>query len=120
MGLETGDTIAALNPNWPLGSDPKSQGDDHLRLIKATVVNDVVSRTAGGTMLAALVVPAGATGLEAIAAQEAASATGLSAHIADLANPHQVTAAQAGATPVGHLTDADAHLAANITYTPPP
>ncbi len=34
MPLETGNTVADLNELWPLGSDPKSQGDDHLRLIK--------------------------------------------------------------------------------------
>jgi len=44
MGLETGTTIAELNPLWPLGSDPKSQGDDHLRLIKSVVQNDAVVR----------------------------------------------------------------------------
>lgn len=41
MPLESGDTIADLNPLWPLGSDPKSQGDDHLRLIKTVLQNDV-------------------------------------------------------------------------------
>lgn len=34
MGIEASDTIAGLNENWPLGSDPKSEGDNHLRLIK--------------------------------------------------------------------------------------
>ena len=34
MALETGDHIAALDPNNPLGSDPKSEGDDHIRLLK--------------------------------------------------------------------------------------
>ncbi len=52
MGLETGDTISDLNPSWPLGSDPKSQGDDHLRLLKAVFVNDVISRELGGIFLA--------------------------------------------------------------------
>ena len=37
MGLETGDFIEDLDPNWPLGTDPKSQGDDHIRLIKKTI-----------------------------------------------------------------------------------
>ena len=48
MGLETGDKISDLNPAWPLGSDPKSQGDDHLRLLKAVFQNDVVSAQDGG------------------------------------------------------------------------
>ena len=34
MPLESGDFIPDLNLNNPLGSDPKSEGDDHIRLIK--------------------------------------------------------------------------------------
>jgi hypothetical protein len=34
MPLETSTTIAGLNALWPTGTDPKSEGDDHLRLIK--------------------------------------------------------------------------------------
>lgn len=38
MGLETGTTIAQLDATWPVGaSDPKSQGDDHLRLLKSVL-----------------------------------------------------------------------------------
>lgn len=38
MPLETGVTgIEDLNPSWPTGTDPKSEGDDHLRNIKAAV-----------------------------------------------------------------------------------
>lgn len=37
MGLETGTTISQLDSSWPLGSDQKAQGDDHLRLIKAVL-----------------------------------------------------------------------------------
>jgi hypothetical protein len=44
MGLETGTTIAALNAAWPLGSDLRSQGDDHLRLVKSVVKTDVASK----------------------------------------------------------------------------
>ena len=43
MPLETGTVIADLNENWPLSSDPKSQGDDHLRLIKSVLKLDAVS-----------------------------------------------------------------------------
>ncbi len=34
MPLETGDYIADLNPANPLGTDPVSAGDDHVRLVK--------------------------------------------------------------------------------------
>ena len=44
MGLETADTIAELNPLWPLGTDPKSEGDDHIRLIKQVMQDDALSR----------------------------------------------------------------------------
>ena len=37
MGLETGDFIADLVKTNPLGTDPKSQGDDHIRLVKRCV-----------------------------------------------------------------------------------
>ena len=37
MGLETATYISDLNSSNPASSDPKSQGDDHLRLIKAAI-----------------------------------------------------------------------------------
>lgn len=37
MGLETATFINGLTPSWPLSGDLKSQGDDHIRLLKATV-----------------------------------------------------------------------------------
>ncbi len=37
MPLETGEFISDLVVTNPLGTDPKSQGDDHLRLLKKTV-----------------------------------------------------------------------------------
>lgn len=37
MGLETGTYISDLNSSNPTAADNKSQGDDHLRLIKSTV-----------------------------------------------------------------------------------
>jgi hypothetical protein len=40
MGLETGNYISDLIATNPPGTDPKSQGDDHLRLIK-----DVLKKT---------------------------------------------------------------------------
>ena len=50
MGLESADTIAELNPSWPTGSDPKSQGDDHLRLIKGVLQADALSLADGGVV----------------------------------------------------------------------
>ena len=44
MGLESATKISELNANWPLGSDPKSQGDDHLRLIKSVLQADAVTK----------------------------------------------------------------------------
>ncbi len=37
MPLETATYIAELVPTNPLGSDPKAQGDDHLRLVKSVM-----------------------------------------------------------------------------------
>lgn len=38
MGIESGNnTINALKEEWPEGVDPRSQGDDHLRLLKRTL-----------------------------------------------------------------------------------
>ncbi len=37
MPLESGTTISDLDKDWPLGSDTKSRGDDHLRLIKSVL-----------------------------------------------------------------------------------
>ena len=37
MGLEAANNIGELNPAWPLGSDPKAEGDDHIRLIKSVL-----------------------------------------------------------------------------------
>ena len=37
MGLETANNIGELNPAWPLGSDPKAEGNDHIQLIKSVL-----------------------------------------------------------------------------------
>lgn len=37
MGLETATFISGLNTSWPQAGDTKSQGDDHLRLIKSVL-----------------------------------------------------------------------------------
>ena len=39
MGLEAGTYIDDLNPDWPLSTDKRRQGDDHLRLIKQCIKN---------------------------------------------------------------------------------
>jgi len=40
MGLESATYISGLNASNPVGAtDPKSQGDDHIRLIKSTLLN---------------------------------------------------------------------------------
>lgn len=39
MGLETVTYISDLNPLWPLGSDPKSNGDNHTRNLKSSLLN---------------------------------------------------------------------------------
>lgn len=37
MGIETSTTIQGLNAAWPLGTDPRSEGDNHLRLTKSVL-----------------------------------------------------------------------------------
>jgi hypothetical protein len=53
MSLEVGNYISALDSVNPTGSDPKSRGDDHLRLIKSTLKNSFAGITGavlvGGT-----------------------------------------------------------------------
>lgn len=39
MGLETGNYISDLVPTNPTGADPKSAGDDHIRIGKRALVN---------------------------------------------------------------------------------
>jgi hypothetical protein len=38
MGLETATFLSGLNTAWPPSGDPKAQGDDHIRLLKSTLV----------------------------------------------------------------------------------
>ena len=66
MGLETATYIGQLDENWPLGTDPVSRGDDHLRLIKSVLQNqfpnlgnEAVTKTAAE--LNASSIPTGAT-----------------------------------------------------------
>ncbi|HGW6103713.1 TPA: hypothetical protein ACNIQM_001841 [Citrobacter werkmanii] len=39
MPIETAQFIDTLQPDWPLGTDPESGGDDHLRMIKQVLKN---------------------------------------------------------------------------------
>jgi hypothetical protein len=39
MALESGSFLADLNAANPTGTDPKSQGDDHIRLLKSALKN---------------------------------------------------------------------------------
>ncbi|MFT3973158.1 MAG: tail fiber domain-containing protein [Amaricoccus sp.] len=54
MGLEAASKISQLNAAWPLGTDPRSQGDDHLRLIKSVMKADALSKDDGGIMAGGL------------------------------------------------------------------
>jgi hypothetical protein len=45
MAVEAATKIADLNKLWPLGTDPRSEGDDHIRLIK-----QVLQATDGGAL----------------------------------------------------------------------
>jgi hypothetical protein len=47
MAIESTTTIAGLNALWPLGTDSKSEGDDHIRIIKSVLVADFDDSTAG-------------------------------------------------------------------------
>ena len=38
MPVENANTIGQLNPLWPLGTDPRGQGDDHIRMLKKTLL----------------------------------------------------------------------------------
>jgi Domain of unknown function (DUF4082) len=65
MGLGSGNLISDLNEAWPLGTDPKKEGDDHLRLLKHVVKNDAATKAdlAGkATILNGTATPTAATG----------------------------------------------------------
>ncbi len=49
MPLEQADQIQQLNPSWPVGTDPKSQGDDHLRALKLSLQGSFPGMTAPWT-----------------------------------------------------------------------
>jgi len=39
MPLESATYISDLEPEWPLGTDPRSAGDDHIRMTKQSLQN---------------------------------------------------------------------------------
>ena len=54
MGLETAEFIDGLVDTNPIGAlDPKSQGDDHLRLLKSTIQNTFPNLTEAMTATSA-------------------------------------------------------------------
>ena len=84
MGLESPTYIDDLNSSWPLATDQKSQGDDHIRNLKAVLKASFPNVTAAdpylrrdGTNAATADVPFGANKLTGVAdptnAQDAAT-----------------------------------------------
>lgn len=73
MGLESGTYISSLNASNPVGaSDPKSQGDDHIRLLKSTILATFANITGAVT--------ASHTQLNRLASLSAVSVLGRSAN----------------------------------------
>lgn len=60
MGVESATKISQLNPAWPLGSDPKSEGDNHLRLIKDVLQKDAAAISKANTFGASQTIEAAA------------------------------------------------------------
>ncbi len=59
MPLETATKISELNRNNPTNNDDVSQGDDHIRMFKGVVQDDVVPKSDGGTFDEVIKVPDG-------------------------------------------------------------
>ena len=53
MPIESAQYIDTLQSDWPLGTDPESAGDDHLRMIKKVLQNTFPKMNAATTMTAA-------------------------------------------------------------------
>lgn len=53
MPVETAQYINTLQPDWPLGTDPESAGDDHLRMVKQVLQNTFPNMNATCEMAAA-------------------------------------------------------------------
>lgn len=56
MGIESATTIAELNAAWPLGTDMKSEGDNHIRLIKEVLQSDAVRKDGSSVISGTLTV----------------------------------------------------------------
>lgn len=115
MGLEVATFISGLNVNNPVGAtDPKSQGDDHLRLIKATLLNTFPNisgaMNVSHTELNNLVGVTGKTGSGNIVFSNAPTFTGLISGLAG--SGANLTALNASNISSGIL--ADARLSANV------
>lgn len=115
MGLETATFISGLNVNNPVGAtDPKSQGDDHLRLIKSTLLNTFPNisgaMNASHTELNNLVGVTGKTGSGNIVLSNAPTFTGL---ISGLAGSGAALSSL-NASNISSGTLADARLSANV------
>lgn len=92
MGLEAGTYINSLVPTNPVGAtDPKSQGDDHLRLLKATIQASFPNITGAMIRTQAELNAVGASGITGFAVP---------------ANTVKVTGAAAGAATTAIRSDA--------------
>lgn len=127
MGLESATFISGLSATNPVGAtDPKSQGDDHLRLIKSTLLNTFPNITgamnASHTELNNLVGVTGKTGTGNVVLSASPTLSGTLAS-ADITASGTVTGnlfSGSGASltnlPAGQLTGeiADARLSDNV------
>ncbi len=84
MGLETGNFIDDLNPDFPLGTDPVAEGDDHLRLIKRCLKGNVAGDTLGTQLLASAVAALGVTGTGSQTTGQATASDAAPAGVDDL------------------------------------
>jgi microcystin-dependent protein len=60
MGLESSTYINGLTQAWPIAGDPKSQGDDHIRLVKTVLQNTFPNATGPFYLPKALTLAGGA------------------------------------------------------------
>lgn len=86
MSVEVATTINQLDATLPTATDPRSEGDDHIRLVKSTVKATFPNVTGAVT----------ATHTQINAA---------ASHITDTANPHATTKAQVGLSNVDNTSD---------------
>jgi hypothetical protein len=98
MGLEAGTSIAALNSSWPLGADVKSQGDDHIRLIKAALKTTFPGAAAAGF---ATPITATETELNRVSGVTSAIQTQLNSKAANGANTDITSLAPSGTITTG-------------------